>query len=55
MSPAVSETQRRLSCIALSIKRGETNASFSKEAASMAESMTEEQLKDFCESKVGEE
>ena len=49
--PAVSKEQQTLACIALSIKRGETDKSYSKEAAKMAESMTEQQLKDFCESK----
>jgi len=46
--PATSEAQRKLSCIALSIKRGETKASFSKQAAKMAESMSEADLVDFC-------
>ena len=49
--PAVSKQQQTLACIALSIKRGETGKSYSKEATKMAESMTEQQLKDFCESK----
>jgi len=47
----VSESQRKLMCIALSMKRGETPKSYSKEAARLAESMTEEQLKDYCEKK----
>ena len=45
--PAVSEPQRKLAGIALSIKRGKTPKSYSKEAARMAGSMTEEQLEDF--------
>ena len=49
--PAVSEAQRKLACIALSILRKETPKSYSKQAAKMAESMTEEQLKDYCEKK----
>jgi len=49
--PSVSEGQRKLMCIALSMKRGETPKSYSKEAARLAESMTEEQLKDYCEKK----
>ena len=49
--PAVSEKQRRLACIALSMKRGKTAKSYSKEAARMCDSMTEQQLKDYCESK----
>ncbi|KKN70389.1 hypothetical protein LCGC14_0430840 [marine sediment metagenome] len=52
MSPAVSEQQRRLACIALSIKLGKTDKSFSKEGAKMAETMSEETLREFCESKV---
>lgn len=51
--PAVSEDQRTLFCIALSIKRGETPKSYSKEATKMAETMSEGQLKDYCKSKVG--
>ena len=52
MSPAASEDQRQLMCIALSIKRGETDKSYSKEAARLAETMSEEQLRDYCETKV---
>lgn len=46
--PATSESQRKLFCIALSIKRGETPASYSKQAAKMASEMSEEQLADYC-------
>ena len=49
--PAESENQRKLMCIALSIKRGETPKTYSKEAARLAETMSEQQLKDFCEKK----
>lgn len=52
--PATSDKQRTLFCIALSIKQGKTPASYSKEAAKMAEEMTEEQLADYCHSKVKE-
>jgi len=52
MMPAVSENQRRLACIALSIKRGKTKKSYSKEAAEMAASMSESDLEDYCGSKV---
>ena len=45
--PAISEMQRRLAGIALSIKRGKTPRSYSEEAAHMADSMTEAQLEDF--------
>ena len=49
--PARSEAQRKLFCIALSIKRGETEASFSKAAAELAANNSEETLKEFCEKK----
>ena len=48
--PAENEAQRRLACIALSIKRGETEASYSKQAAEMAKSMSEEDLEHYCKS-----
>jgi len=50
--PATSEDQRTLFCIALAIKRGETPKSYSAQAAKMAETMSEEQLKDYCESPI---
>jgi len=50
--PAVNEAQRRLFCIALSIKRGETPATYSKEAAKIAEENSEETLTEYCGSKV---
>jgi len=50
--PATSEDMRKKFCIALSIKRGETPRSYSPEAAEMADSMTEEQLRDYCKSPV---
>ncbi|KKM74427.1 hypothetical protein LCGC14_1400420 [marine sediment metagenome] len=50
MSPATSESQRKLMCLALSIKQGLTPASRSPEAAKIAAQMSEEQLKDFCKS-----
>lgn len=43
-----SENQRTLACIALSIKRGKTPKTYSAEAAKMAESMSEEKLKEWC-------
>jgi len=49
--PATSESQRKLSCIALSIKKGGTPASYSKQAAKMAETMSEQQLEDYCKAK----
>ena len=48
--PAASESQRKLAGIALSMKRGETPRSYSKEAAAMADSMTEKQLVEFAHS-----
>jgi len=53
--PASSETQRKLFCIALSIKRGDTKASYSKQAAKMAEEMSEKQLTEYCGSKPKKE
>lgn len=52
--PATSEEQRKLFCIALSIKRGKTSKSYSKQAAKMAEEMSEATLKEYCEAKVKE-
>ncbi len=50
--PAASGKQKTLMCIALSIKKGETPATYSKKAASMAEKMSVEQLEEYCQSKV---
>ena len=50
--PAESEAQRKIMCIALSIKRGKTDKSYSKEAARLADQMSEEQLVEYCGSKV---
>ena len=49
-----SENQQKLACIALSMKRGETPRSYSEQAAKMCDSMTEEQLIDYCKGKVKE-
>lgn len=46
--PANTESQRKLFCIALSIKRGKTPASYSKQATKMASQMSEQQLADYC-------
>jgi hypothetical protein len=43
--PARSENQRKLAGIALSEKRGETPKNYSSEAARMAKSMSEEELR----------
>jgi len=53
--PSKSAKQKRLMCIAQSIKQGKTPASYSKQAAKVAESMSEEKLKEFCEEPVQEE
>ncbi len=45
--PAYSESQRKLAGIALSMKRGKTPRSYSKEAAKMADTMSEKQLEEF--------
>lgn len=50
--PAESEDQKTLACIALSMKRGETPKTYSESAAEMADSMSEEQLVDYCESPI---
>ena len=50
--PSVSEKQRRIMCIALSIKRGETPTSYSAEADRLAKTMSEADLKDYCGSPV---
>jgi len=46
--PAESEAQRKLMCIALSIKRGKTPASYSAEAAKLAKTMSESDLEEYC-------
>lgn len=50
--PATSKGQKTLFCIAQSIKEGKTPKSYSKQAAKMAETMSLEQLKDYCEHPV---
>ena len=52
--PAKTEAQRRIFCIALSMKRGLTPKSYSPEAAKMAAEMSEETLKEYCGSKPKE-
>lgn len=47
----VSESQRKLACIALSMMRGETKSSYSKQAASMMKSMDEKTLSEWCSAK----
>ena len=50
MSPATSKSQRALFCIAMSMKQGKTPKSYSKQAARLAQTMSEQQLRDYCES-----
>lgn len=50
--PSVSENQKTLACIALAIKTGKTKSSYSAEGAKMAETMSEQQLRDMCEKPV---
>jgi len=50
--PAVSKNQHTLACIALSIKKGETPASYSKQGAKMASSMSEDELNIYCKEPV---
>jgi len=50
--PSVSEKQRKLMCLALSIKQGKTPKNRSKQAVKIAEQMTENQLKEFCEALI---
>lgn len=50
--PAVSKEQRRLFGIALSIKRGETPKSYSKEAAKLARTMSEKKLEEYARKPV---
>jgi len=53
--PATSEDQRRLMCLALSIKLGKVEASKSPQAAKMAKDMSVAQLSEFCKSPVKKE
>jgi hypothetical protein len=47
-----SKKQKTLACIALSIKDGKTPQSYSKQASKMANSMSKEQLAEYCKSPV---
>ena len=53
--PSTTRKQQKLMCIAQSIKKGKTPASYSKQAAKVADSMSEAELKEFCESPVKKE
>lgn len=50
--PSKSEKQKKLMCIAQSIKQGKQSKSYSKQAAKVADSMSEKQLKEFCEEPI---
>ena len=52
--PATSKEQRTLFCIALSMKRGKTPKGYSKEAARLADTMTEDKLQEWCGQPVKE-
>jgi len=54
MSPATSEQQRKLFCVALAMKLGKVKKSYSPEAAKMAKDMDIKTLSDYCHSKVKE-
>lgn len=50
--PSKSEKQRTLMCIAYQIKTGKTPRSYSKEAAKVADQMTEKQLEEYCKEPI---
>ncbi len=52
MSPATSEAQKRLTCMALAIKLGKAEASISSQAARMSREMSIKDLSEFCKSPV---
>jgi len=52
MSPATSEKQKTLMCLALAIKLGKVPASKSAEAARLARTMSLGDLSDYCKSPV---
>lgn len=52
--PATSARQQRAACVAYAIKKGDTPRSYakSKEILTMVDSMSLEQLKEYCQAKV---
>jgi predicted HicB family RNase H-like nuclease len=52
MSPATSSAQRKMFCIALSMKLGKTPKAYSVEAAKMASEMSIKDLSEFCKNPV---
>jgi len=50
--PATSERQRTLFCIAESIKKGKTSRNYSKQATKLANTMSLEKLKEYCEAPI---
>ncbi len=50
--PATSEAQKTTACMALAMKRGDLKKTPGTPAGDMADSMSEEQLTEFCGSKV---
>lgn len=50
--PAKSPEQKTAACMALAIKRGDLKPKAGSSSAKMAESMTEEQLIEYCGTKI---
>lgn len=46
--PSKSKEQKTVACMALAMRDGKLSKNYSKQAAKMAESMTREQLEDYC-------
>ncbi len=53
--PSINEAQRRLMCLALSIKLGKAKASVSPQASKMAKEMSVKDLSDFCKQPIKKE
>ena len=47
--PSVSKSQKSLACMALAMKRGKMKHEFSAQAHKMMQSMSEDELKEYCE------
>jgi len=50
--PAVSESQRKLFCLALSIKKGKTAPNVSAEASKIVNTMTLKEIEKYCKEPV---
>jgi hypothetical protein len=53
--PSKSVKQKKLMCIAESMKKGKTPKTYSSVAAKISDQMSEDQLKEFCEAPVKED